>query len=354
MKKYIALIISVFFILMTALPASAMELEVDTEFALNTFKIFYEYQTGGKKIKKNPDNTDAVCLYDVWPKNGKYYLLFEFVSEDAEEKEYYHTFGENGMYYEKSDITNLLYPSGLVVCDSYNIYTGSFFDFYEHDTSKPVLRDRDVSEWTDDDFMSIEKACSLDPSLAEALVKKRENIGIVPVEERPTESPTETTPTESPTETNPPSAKTSVTVKNAPKTLYVKGTAKINADVKNGKGTTTYKSSNTRVAKVSASGKITALKKGTATITVTNNGVSKSFKITVKNPKLNKSKKALKKGVKFTLKITGGVGKAKFTSNNKKIATVNKNGKITAKKNGKATITVKTNGMKLKCKIKVK
>ncbi|MCH5298852.1 MAG: Ig-like domain-containing protein, partial [Ruminococcus sp.] len=64
--------------------------------------------------------------------------------------------------------------------------------------------------------------------------------------------------------------------------------------------------------------------------------------------------KTLKKGKKFTLKITGGVGKAKFTSSNKKIATVNKNGKITAKKKGKATITVKTNGMKLKCKITVK
>ena len=147
---------------------------------------------------------------------------------------------------------------------------------------------------------------------------------------------------------------TTVTLKNAPKALYVKCTAQINATVKNAKGTTTYKSSNTKIAKVSASGKITALKKGTATITVTNNGVSKSFKITVKNPKLNKTKKTLKKGKKFTLKITGGIGKAKFTSNNKKVATINKKGKITAKKKGTATITVKTNGMKLKCTITVK
>ncbi|MCH5299649.1 MAG: Ig-like domain-containing protein, partial [Ruminococcus sp.] len=160
--------------------------------------------------------------------------------------------------------------------------------------------------------------------------------------------------TDEPSETTPTVAKTIVSVKNAPKTIYVKGMAKINADVKNGKGATTYKSSNTKVAKVSASGKITALKKGTATITLTNNGSSKSFKITVKNPKLNKTKKTLKKGAKFMLKITGKVGTPKFSSNNKKVATVNKKGKIIAKKKGKATITVKTNGMKLKCTIKVK
>ena len=394
MKKYIALIISVIFILMTAIPASAATPQVCSELALINFRNFYEYQTGGKTVKR------AFNAYFVSPGNGKFYILIKFISEDAEEKEYYHTFGENNMYYEKSDVTNLLYPSGLVVCEEDNMYTGYKFEY--DGINPPIHTYRDASEWTDDDFMSVEKACSLDPDLAEALVKKSENIGIVPVEERPTESSAETTPTESssvteptteseevtdatepsdtmpapteptgtepaestaptenitatePAEKTPTTAKTTVTVKNAPKTLYVKGTAKIKATVKNGKGATTYKSSKTKVAKVSASGKITALKKGTATITVTNNGVSKSFKITVKNPKLNKSKKTFKKGSTFKLKITGKVGKAKFTSNNNKVATVNKNGKITAKKKGKATITVKTNGINLKCKITVK
>lgn len=163
----------------------------------------------------------------------------------------------------------------------------------------------------------------------------------------PTDNPSVTGPNEKP-------AKTTVTVKNAPKTLYVKGTAKIKATVKNGIGKTSYKSSAKKIAKISKSGKITALKKGKSTITVTNNGASKKFKITVKNPKLNKSKKSMKKGEKFMLKITGKVGKQKYSSNDKKVATVNKNGRITAKKKGKAIITVKTNGMKLKCKITVK
>jgi uncharacterized protein YjdB len=124
--------------------------------------------------------------------------------------------------------------------------------------------------------------------------------------------------------------------------------------VKNGQGKTTFKSSNTKVAKVNAKGVVTALKKGTAKITVTNNGVKKTFKVTVKNPKLNATKKTLKVKKNFTLKITGKIGKATFTSSNKKVATVNSKGKITAKKKGTATVTVKTNGIKLKCKITVK
>ncbi|MCH5298570.1 MAG: Ig-like domain-containing protein [Ruminococcus sp.] len=353
MKKCVALVLTVFLMLMSAIPASASSPLSVYELATSNFRNYYEYKTEGKKIKTiSVSYITSTDIKDGLNIISKSFYLIKFTSEDAIGKTYYNTFGENGMYYERSDVTNLLYPSGLVVCEANNMYTGYHF---EYDWFNPPTQTfRDASEWTDDDFMSVEKACNLDPSLAEALVNKSENIGIVPVEERPTESSAETTPTESPTEINTLSAKTTVTVKNAPKTLYVKGTAQINADVKNGKGATTYKSSNTKVAKVSTSGNITALKKGTATITVSNNGVSKKFTIKVKNPKLNKSKKTLKTGKKFTLKIAGKVGKAKFTSNNKKVATVNKNGKITAKKKGKATITVKTNGMKLKCKITVK
>ena len=125
-------------------------------------------------------------------------------------------------------------------------------------------------------------------------------------------------------------------------------------EIKNYKGKTTYKSSNPKIAKVSSGGKITGIKRGTATITITNNGVSKKFKVTVKNPNLNKTKKTLKKGKTFTIKIAGKVGKAKFSSSNNNVAKVNSKGKVTAKKKGKASIIVKTNGIKLKCKITVK
>ena len=135
--------------------------------------------------------------------------------------------------------------------------------------------------------------------------------------------------------------------------LYVKQTAKVKSMFST-KGKITYKSSNKKVAKISSAGKITALKKGTTTITATQKGVSRKFKLTVKKPKLNAAKKTLKKGKKFTLKITGKVGKAKFSTSNKKVATVSKKGVIKANKKGSAVISVKTNGLTLKCKVKVK
>jgi hypothetical protein len=147
---------------------------------------------------------------------------------------------------------------------------------------------------------------------------------------------------------------TTVTLAKTSATLYRTGKITIKATVKNGKGKTTFKSSNTKVAKVNAKGVVTAVKAGTAKITVANNGVKKTFTVTVKNPKLNATKKTLKVKQSFTLKITGKVGKATFTSSNKKVATVNSSGKVTAKKKGTATVTVTTNGIKLKCKITVK
>jgi hypothetical protein len=180
-------------------------------------------------------------------------------------------------------------------------------------------------------------------------------------EQNPTEATidnsSETSPTkvsDSITNVNDSSAKTTISLKKSSAKIYVSGKTTIKATVKNGNGKTTYKSSNTKVAKVNKNGKVTALKKGTAKITVTNNGVSKTFKVTVKNPTLNAKSKIISKGKTFTLKITGKVGKATFKSSNSKVAKVSKNGKITAKKKGKATITVKTNGIKLTCKVRVK
>ncbi len=136
--------------------------------------------------------------------------------------------------------------------------------------------------------------------------------------------------------------------------LYAKGTTTIKPVLKNISNTTTYSSSNSKIAKVSSSGKVTAVKKGTANITVKNGNLSQTFKVTVKNPKLNATSLKLKKGKTFKLKITGKIGKATFKSSNKKIASVTTSGKIKAKQKGKATITVKTNGITLKCKVTVK
>lgn len=70
--------------------------------------------------------------------------------------------------------------------------------------------------------------------------------------------------------------------------------------------------------------------------------------------KLNTTKKTIYKGSTYTLKVKGTKKKVKWTTSNKKVATVNSKGKVTAKKKGTATITAKVSGKTLKCKITVK
>ncbi len=128
-------------------------------------------------------------------------------------------------------------------------------------------------------------------------------------------------------------------------------------------GGITYKSSNTKVATVSSSGKVTAKKKGTAWITVkTINGKTAKIKITVKKApryiKLNAKSKTIKKNKTYTVKAklpSGSAGGITYKSSNNKIATVSSKGKIKAKKKGTVYITAKTyNGKTAKIKIKVK
>lgn len=148
---------------------------------------------------------------------------------------------------------------------------------------------------------------------------------------------------------------TVVTLKKSSGKVYLKGTLNINAVVKNPSGKTSYTSGNKKIAKVNSAGKITAVNAGKTKITVANNGVKKTFSVTVKKPKLNKTSVTIKRNKVYNLKITGQVGTAKFISGNKKILKVNaKNGNYKGLAPGKTEITVKTNGIKLKCKVKVK
>ena len=116
----------------------------------------------------------------------------------------------------------------------------------------------------------------------------------------------------------------------------------------------TWKSSDTSVATVSSSGKVTAKKAGTATITVTTkDGSFKAIcKVTVKDPvavssvKLSQESLTLTVGGSKTITATvlpsdAANKSVTWSSSDTSVATVS-NGKITAKKTGKATITVTT------------
>ena len=147
-----------------------------------------------------------------------------------------------------------------------------------------------------------------------------------------------------------------------------KSTTAVKATLYDGDSIAKWESSNTKVAKVSRKGKITAKKVGTATITVTTkNGATASVKINVQKNKVKTKtltvtnvtakKLSLKKGKSFTLKTAvtplTSQDKVKFTSSNKKIITVNGKGKVKAVKKGSAKITIKSGKKTTKVQVQV-
>lgn len=97
-------------------------------------------------------------------------------------------------------------------------------------------------------------------------------------------------------------------------------------------------------------GRVTARRKGTAVITAEVSGIRAKCRITVRKAPgritLHTKKKTLKKGKTFRIKIKLPKNTAShtitYTSNNKKVAAVNKTGTIKALRSGTASITVKT------------
>lgn len=130
----------------------------------------------------------------------------------------------------------------------------------------------------------------------------------------------------------------------------------------------TWKTSNAKVATVTAGGVVKAVGRGTATISCEaqdGSGIRANCQITVKQPvkKVKLNKKTLKLKLKKSYKLKATVtpknadNKAvKWKTSNKKVVTVTQSGKITAKKKGTATITITAkDGSKKKatCKVRV-
>ena len=154
--------------------------------------------------------------------------------------------------------------------------------------------------------------------------------------------------------------KTSATVSKG-KTLTLKATL----NPSNTTDKVTWKSSNTKVATVSASGVVKGVKHGTCTITATINGKKATCKITVPKVKttkvsLNKTSANINTGKSVTLSCTINPSNSdegcKWTVSNSSIATIKTNGKkctVTGKKAGTVTVTVTSGGKKATCKVKV-
>lgn len=144
-----------------------------------------------------------------------------------------------------------------------------------------------------------------------------------------------------------------VTAQAAPRVLYVGRTYSINV-----KGSYKWYSANKRIVRVnSKTKKITPRKAGTTYIKgvkkVHNKRIVKKIKVIVKKPYLNKKKTTVTAGKKLTLKLRG-MAVTRWTSSNKKIATVSSSGVVKTKKSGKVKITATgKDKKKYTCVIKV-
>ena len=67
---------------------------------------------------------------------------------------------------------------------------------------------------------------------------------------------------------------------------------------------------------------------------------------------ISKKKVTLTKGQSVTLTVNGAKKAPKWSSSNKKVASVSKKGVVKAKKKGSATITAKVGKKTYKCKVK--
>jgi len=171
-------------------------------------------------------------------------------------------------------------------------------------------------------------------------------------------------------------AKCTVTVKAAP-TKVTLNAAKLTLDAgktytlkasyapSGAAGAKSFSSSSAAIASVNSSGKITAKKAGTATITVkTYNGKTAKCTVTVKGTaptSIKFSAGTANIGLKevyalsTTIAPAGASGTRTFKSSNAAIASVDASGNVTGKKTGTATITVTTgNGKTATCKVTVK
>ena len=147
--------------------------------------------------------------------------------------------------------------------------------------------------------------------------------------------------------------------------IYEKGSTTLTAKVSGASSKATWKSSNTKIASISSSGKLTAKKAGKVTITVSANGLKKTCVVTVKKHtpvssiKLNTTILTLNKIRSFQLRAYISPSKAtyktvKWSSSNTKVATVTSKGKVYAKKAGTAYISAtSSNGKKVRCKVRV-
>ena len=122
------------------------------------------------------------------------------------------------------------------------------------------------------------------------------------------------------------------------------------------KNSISWKSSNSKIATVTQTGKIIPKRTGQTTVTASCNGLKKACKITIKKPSvdLNKNTVTFFAENNYTLKAKAHPNsQLSYRSSDPKVATVDKHGRIKGLKKGTVTITASVPGAKESCKVTV-
>jgi uncharacterized protein YjdB len=195
-----------------------------------------------------------------------------------------------------------------------------------------------------------------------------ESPSAAPTDAQPSESPAQETPTPGATVTAPalqtaqsfPLNNSDITLKSVGETYQLRTTLVPAGSI----GNITWTSSNPSYVSVSADGKVTAVSKGTSTITATLEGgytqkciVRCNWSDSSPTPTpassgltLNRTDFTMSsKGETFTLKVSGTGSTPTWSTSNSSVATVSSAGKVTAVSSGTATITATVDGKTLKC-----
>lgn len=143
----------------------------------------------------------------------------------------------------------------------------------------------------------------------------------------------------------------SVYLSTSSKTIYTGSIFKL--ELNNAKGNVKWTSSDEKVAQVLPSGYVAGIKKGSAVIMATYDGVAYGCTIKVKSSALNKSKATIHPADTLRLKMSGS-NPISWKSSDKTVATVDEGGLVTAKTVGTAKITVSCeDGKTYTCKLTV-
>lgn len=115
-----------------------------------------------------------------------------------------------------------------------------------------------------------------------------------------------------------------------------------------------WKSSDKTVATVGKKGLVKGVKPGTATVSAKSGKKVYKCRVTVEAPRISSVKKIVPVGKSFALKLSGTKRPVKWSSSDKKIACVTKNGIVKALKPGSVNIIAKVGKSKYPCRVVVR